>query len=491
MGILSFVRGVFRKMLNFNTIGQAEQVTTPLSAEMTRALQLWSDLYTNHAGWLEPGVVKSMNLPAFISSELARQIVLEMQVNISGKDSAGQTTSEDGEIIQNERSAFLAAEFEKLKSSLRQKLEQGCAAGGMIIKPYPAADGHLYFDATMDWDIYPLSFDNAGNLRDVIIPDFYSDGKHFYTRLERHTAVESESGVRITNRAYKSDARDVLGKEVPLTTVEQWSDLEPDVLVENTDGQLFGWFKSPTANAVDLHSPMGSSCFAKAVDVIREADEQYSRLIWEYEGSELAIDVDSTALKPKKDGTGYETPKLSERLFRAIDIGKGNGDEMYSVFSPSIRDASILNGLNSLLQRVEDLCGLSRGTLSDANDAAKTATELKIQKQRSFATVLDNQKALERCLRDVLRAMDKYATLYGLAPEGEWDVSFEWDDSIIVDSETQMGQLLSLVNAGLMSKVEFRQWYFGESEAQAKAALDVVAGEKEQDFDDAFKLRDS
>lgn len=87
--------------------------------------------------------------------------------------------------------------------------------------------------------------------------------------------------------------------------------------------------------------------------------------------------------------------------------------------------------------------------------------------------------------------MDKYATLYSLAPEGEWDVSFEWDDSIIVDSEVQMGQLLSLVNAELMSKTEFGQWYFGDSEAQAKAALDVVAGEKEQDFDDAFKLRDS
>lgn len=469
-------------MLNFKTIEQAEQVTTPLSAEMANALQRWSDLYTNHASWLKPGVVKSMNLPAFISSELARQIVLEMQVNISGKDANGQTVAKDGEVIQNDRSVFLEAEFKKLLTVLRQKLEQGCAAGGMIIKPYPA-DGHLYFDISLDWDIYPLAFDNAGNLQDVIIPDFYSDGKNFYTRLERHT-VDGDS-VTITNRAYKSDSRVFLGKEVSLDTVERWADLEPEVTIENAEGQLFGWFKFASANTTDLHCPMGASCFSKAIDAIREADEQYSRIIWEFEGSELAVEVDPTAINPKST----DIPKSKERLFRKLDLTKGNNDDLYSVFSPAIRDTSLLNGLNAILQRVEDLCGISRGTISDANDAAKTATELMIQKQRSFATVSDNQKALERCLLDVLRAMDKYATIYGLAPEGEWEASFDWDDSILVDSEARMTQMMTLVNAGIISKSEFRQWYFNESESQASAALEAVHAESAADLEDSFKIR--
>ena len=208
-----------------------------------------------------------------------------------------------------------------------------------------------------------------------------------------------------------------------------------------------------------------------------------NRLLWEYEGGELAVDVDPTALYEKSDGKGNKLPKLTERLFRAVDTG---ADSTYAVFAPTLRDASLVNGLNQLLIRFEDLCGLSRGTFSDANVDARTATELKIVKQRSYATVADNQKALEKCLRDVLRAMDVYATLYGLAPEGEYAASFEWDDSILTDVDQQLQQRLLLVNSGIMSKAELRQWYLGETEAAAEAAVKKIQGEsaKVEDDDD-------
>ena len=95
----------------------------------------------------------------------------------------------------------------------------------------------------------------------------------------------------------------------------------------------------------------------------------------------------------------------------------------------------------------------------------------------------DNQRALETCLRNVLRAMDKYATMYHLAPEGEYDVSFDWDDSIITDSEQQMNEMLMLYNAGIIGKQEFREWYFKETSAQAKAAIEALQQEKLSDME--------
>ena len=192
----------------------------------------------------------------------------------------------------------------------------------------------------------------------------------------------------------------------------------------------------------------------------------------------MAIDVDPTVLRPKKtEGGKLEMPKLNERLFRSVDANKGDGD-LYNVFSPTIRDASLINGLNQHLMRIEDLCGLARGTLSDPNSEARTATELKIVKQRTYATVAENQKALETCLKSVIRAMDVYATTYNLASEGEYDVSFEWDDSIITDSEQQMGERMTLLDAGLISKAEFRMWYFGETEQQAIDSLKKITDEQ-------------
>lgn len=472
--LLNFIRQVVRKILPYRDIETVEHVETPLSNEMANALDLWYSMYLDKADWLKPDTVKSLNLPAFISSELARQIILEMKWKITGKTKNGEVQNEKGGDVMNPRAEYLKAEFEKCIAVLRQKLEQGCAAGGMVVKPY-TKDGHIYFDWTMDWSLYPIAFDDDGNLADVIFRDTFSEGKTIYTRLERHT-VDGQN-VKITQRAFKSNMRDAVGVEVNLSEVSQWAQLKPEATVKNTGGQMFGWFKVASANSIDVDSPMGASCFAKACRTIREADFQYSRLLWEYEGSELAIDVDPTVLRPKKNEKGgMEMPSLNQRLFRAVDADKGDRD-LYNVFSPAIRDGSLVNGLNQLLMRVEDQCGLARGTLSDANTEARTATELRIIKQRSYATVADNQKALERCLTDVIRTMNVWADLYKLAPEGDYEVSFEWDDSIITDSEQQMNEKMMLLDNGIISKTEFREWYFSETKDQASAAIEAVAEE--------------
>lgn len=76
--------------------------------------------------------------------------------------------------------------------------------------------------------------------------------------------------------------------------------------------------------------------------------------------------------------------------------------------------------------------------------------------------------------------MDIYCTLYHITPEGEYEVSYEWDDSILNDSETELANRMTLLNAGLMSKKELRMWYFGETEHQAELALQKVEDENKE-----------
>ena len=467
MGLLTLIgqliERVRSRLIPYKDIASAERIRTPIAPEMARALALWRELYHDRAPWREPGKVKSLNLCAMAAGEIARQVALELKTTID----AG-----DGE-AKNPRSEYLKAQFEGLLEVLRSKLEVGCAAGGMIVKPCPdPATGRIWFDFAPDWSLYPIAFDGAGNLTDVIIPDVFRDGETVFTRLERHRLRGGD--VTITQRAFRSDRAGSLGTEVSLASVARWAALAPEATVAGAGGMLFGWYKVASANTVDADCALGVSVFAKAVEAAREIDLQYSRLLWEFEGGELAVDVDPTALYEKSDGRGRALPRLNERLFRAVDTG---AESTYEVFAPALRDASLVNGLNQLLIRFEDLCGLSRGTFSDANMEARTATELKIARQRSYATVADNQKALEKCLRDVLRAMDVYATLYGLAPAGRWAASFEWDDSILTDVDAQLRQRLLLVSAGAMSKAELRQWYLGESEAQARAAVARIRAE--------------
>lgn len=486
-----FIEGVLRKLITYKDIERAvEDFESPLSAEMENALNEWAEMYKGRAPWLKKNTVYSLGLPAAIAAEIARQVVLELKWNITAKVPEGQGAPEDGSDPMNPRAQYLKDEFEKCIKPLREKVETGCASGGMVIKPYPMGK-HLYFEYVQAWSMYPIAFDGAGNLTDVIFRDIYTMGKYTFTRLERHKLEtkkvpgedEPQTVVTVTQRVFKSDNRDSLGIEVSLKDVPIWAQLQPETTIRNTGGKLLvGWYKVASANTIDLDSPMGVSVFAKARDLIRDADVQYSRMLWEFEGGELAIDVDPLALRGKQtvgaDGSiHYDAPQLNERLFRGVDNGR---DETYHVFSPPLRDGSILNGLNSILQKVEDACGLARGTFSDPTQEAMTATQLRILRKRTYDTIAGNQQALEACLRDVVHAMDVHATLAGLAPEGEYELSFEWDDSIIVDTDQQLNERLALANVGAISRAELRGWYLGETDAQAAAAIAQIDQERMQ-----------
>ena len=90
---------------------------------------------------------------------------------------------------------------------------------------------------------------------------------------------------------------------------------------------------------------------------------------------------------------------------------------------------------------------------------------------------------LEDALRDAVYVTDVYCSLYNITPPGEYEISFEWDDSILVDTEAELEQRMSMINAGISSKLETRMWYFGETENQAKAALQKIEDEKKQSME--------
>ena len=165
---------------------------------------------------------------------------------------------------------------------------------------------------------------------------------------------------------------------------------------------------------------------------------------------------------------GVLLPKGKDRIFRRLDT---EDDSFYQVFNPDIRDESLYNGLNKLLQRVEFNCGLAYGTLSDIQVVEKTAEEIKTSKQRSYSTIVDIQKSLQDSLENLIYGMDYLTTFYGLAPKGEYEVSFHFDDSIIIDEKSEQAILLQEVAAGLIKPEYYLMKRYGVEEEEAKKML--------------------
>lgn len=495
--IWEFIKGVARKLFGKKELEDVLNVNVAMSDKMRDAITLWSQMYRSEAPWIkeptfkDPNRVVSLGLPAFIASEKARMATLEMKSVITdGKSPAGD------EDDLSTRAGYLNAQYKKLLKQIRKQLEYGIALGGLVIKPYIYVDGNIEFSYTTADNFYPVTFDSTGKLICGAFLDTFTSGTVTYTKVEFHSLDVQKNEITVVNKAYKNnktnnyntDVSTYLGTEVPLTDVPVWAHIAPEAKVANVDRLLFSYFRMPEANTVDMTSSLGVSAYSRAVSLIKDADLQYSALLWEFEGGQMAIDIDRDALRVTKTNDGQlieSMDNLQRRLYRKIDLGD---EATYQVFNPNLRDVSYVNGLNTIFMRIEDVCGISRGVISDiTRSEAKTATEMLILKQRSFAANRDIQTALQAALEDAIYVMNVYCDLYNLAPSGDYHVSFEWDDSLINSPDEELARRLQLLNAKIENKVAIRMWYFGETEEQAKAAIAIADAEAEQQAELAAK----
>lgn len=476
MNFFEKLKGVFRRMFAPEDLKIAMNLQPTISSEMKEAIELWEDMYKDQSPWLgEDPNLKSLGIASMIASAKARTATIEMEIKVTG----------DGprkELIED----YIRT---KIEPSIRKQLEYGIALGGLVMKPYvyklagKYKVGLTYVKAT---DVYPISFNSEGEIIECAFIDRIIKKDVIYSKVEVYKLVETT--LKVINKVFKQDNKDVqfvvghaeLGEPIPISEVPEWSGIDESVVINGIDSIMFAYFKMPQANTIDLCSPLGVSGFSKAVDLIKHADELYSDLLWEFEGGQLAIDVDRTALNPLYDSNGNQIqvlPKLQDRLFRKnLDLGD---EATYEVFSPALRDSSIINGLNNVLMHIEDICDLSRGELSMVTyQEARTATEMKILKQRSYSANWDVQKELEKALKNVIHIVDTYCDLYNIVPAGDFEVAYKWDDSILVDSETERNSDVIDITNGLMSRVEYRMKWFGETKEQAIASVKEIDEDK-------------
>lgn len=460
--ILQWIREVFQKMIGQLSVKQVMKVDIAISSAMAEALQLWSSMYENSAPWLNNDI-KSLNLPAAIAGEVARAATIEAEVEITG----------------SARADYLMRQLEPVLDALRELAEKGAAKGGLMLKPYVAGK-KIFVDYVQADMFYPVKFDANGKITACIFADQRQEGNRFFTRLENHEMTDT--GCVIRNMAFKSTSRDALGQQVALDAVEDWAGLEPEATITGIEQPLFAYFRYPLANNIDPTSPLGVSCFSRATDLIRQADELWSNLLWEFESGKRAIYVDVLAFGKDADGLSRLPDK---RLYRTLDAG-GQKDDFFQAWSPDFREAALKSGLNTIFQRIEFNCGLAYGTLSDPANIEKTATEIASSKQRSMATIVDTQKAMETMLDDLVYAMDTWATLANLTPRGTYDVTYSWDDSLIVDHDSQLQTDRQAVSMQIMSKWRYLMRNYGLSEEEAKKWV-IEAQDEQPEEDNLFQ----
>ena len=420
-------------MFSKNDIEKALGVKLPDTPDMAANILLWSRMLSGDAPWCGESV-HSLHLEMGIVREFSNIAVSEMTSSVSVP--------------------ALDAAYQNAIKKLAQRMQAGLASGAMCIKPLP--DGNVqYIPQTA---FVPVRYDAAGRLVEVVFPETIRDGNRWLTRLEWHNLTPA--GLTIVNRAYVSHDENTLGIEISLSIRDEWVNIMPEVHYAGVTRPIYGYYVNPIENTID-GSFAGVSIYGAAADKIRQTDVQFGRLDWEFESGERAVHVDDLALKPRKDkdgNTDNTVARLNKRLYRGLNVTLGANEELFEVFSPEFRDASIINGLEEYKREIEFIVGLAYGDISNPASVEKTATEVIAAKKRKYDTVTAIQNNLRDCLDDLVYALAFYM---GMTLTG-YEFICDFKDSILADEETERSHDMQMVSMGVMSLAEFRSKWMGE-----------------------------
>lgn len=439
-GFKRFWKGIMR-MFGYTTLKQIVGKDITLSDKMIDAINEWKQMLNGRADWITDSIV-SLGIEEGICREFADCALVEMEASVN-----------------NER---LDKIYQKNISSLNENLQEGLALGSFVLKPL----GGTAAEFVSADKIIPISFGDNGKPNDIAFLTVKKVGEtDYFTRFERHYFINGN--LTIENKCFHSQTASDIGLPCSLEAVEEWANIEPGPITYPGMNRMdFGYYRNPIKNKVD-GSACGVSVYDSAVDLIRKADIQCARLDWEYESGERAIHVDNKALKQDKSPGRFGMARLNKRLYRGLNLEAGKDQELLKEYSPEMRDEAFKRGLEEYKREIEFSVGLAYGDLSNAQEVAKTATEIKASKNRKYNRVTAIQNNLYDCLEDFVAGLAFYNSMLNSG----YEFSCKFNDSILTDEETERQQDRQDVSMGVMSHLEYRMKWYNEDEATAKKML--------------------
>lgn len=429
-GIISKVKGWWYKLFDYNKIVSDFGLDMQTSKDVLDAIQEWNKIYNKNEPWIDDNT-KSLHVARTMCEKVAKAVTVEYK----------STCSEP----------YIDNIYQKLLKKKRKYTESMLGKSLIFFRPY--FDGkNIKVNVIQADKFIPVSFDDDDNLLSFILIDQITEGQRVYTRLEYNELKGTT--LLIKNICYEGKLDGiVLFKKISLENVQKWKDIKEEQGIEGVDRIIGGFATMPTTNDLDNSSPIGQPIYHNAIGILKEIDIQYSRILHEFEGTELAVDIDESILPP--DGKGnVRLPKGKERYFRKWNLDETKVKSL-DVFSPAIRDNPLFNGLNEYLIQTENACHLSHGTLAKPEAIEKTATEMKQSKQDYYVTVADIQAALQGAFDDLIYGIYVLCKLYNIPVKTDYTVEYDWDDSILVDKDASRTQALLERNADITSDVQY------------------------------------
>lgn len=445
MKIMEKIKQALAHLLNTSEI---KSLGCNMSPYMEHAVRIWDELF-----YVIDSPPHSLHLVQTITAYMATLATSELTLDAGA--------SQRGKYITDQVTSHI--------QPLVYEAVQLAGAGGMAaVKPY-MAKGEIYAEIIPRDRIYPTRFGANNRIEAGFFTDFAENKEKPVVRLESFDLTSE--GLRIANHAYQMRDNGLLGREIPLDTIQRWAELEEAVQIDHVDRPHFGIIRMPMINNIDA-SPYPISIFANACDTIIELDKTYAQLLWERDTGKRRMILDRTVAgkDPINGKPVIPFRDLTSDYYMTIDMPE---EKPWDDYTPEMRIEKYREAIDMQLRILELQTGFSPGTFQiDVPGGRVTATQIISEDRTTYNTVKAIQeRGMIPGLTDVLYWVDVCAGLYGLAPNGSVSFSVSCGDSIFEDTGIEFQRRKAMADAKYIRPELFTSWYFGVSEEEAREML--------------------
>jgi A118 family predicted phage portal protein len=342
--------------------------------------------------------------------------------------------------------------------------------GGKIVLDYAPAEC-----------ILPISV-RHGVVEEVAFASEVTVDGHSCIYLQLHQLVKNPAGGRqykITNRYFESHETD--GESADYTERA----LPPGVarsLLTGADVPLFALFSPAVVKNLPGGPGLGMAVFSEAVDAAAQVDLAFDNYKQDLFLGGKKVFYNKRLMRPLigADGQQHFIPPDNirrQQFFQVPDAGPDDPPDWHE-YNPDLRVEANSKAVQDALDYFSFKCGLGTRRYRFELDGAKTATEYNGSRQDMVQHANRHQIQIEAALIQIFRAMLWAGkTQLGAPVDPETEITINFDDSYITDSETRRAQYKQDALDGFLPRYRYLMEWYGMSEAEAKQAVQEAGDE--------------
>ena len=363
-----------------------------------------------------------------------------------------------------------------LYSIINQSIEKSGALGteGAVVSVYDLVQNEdgMYLDVSnaktrvdlvdIDW-IYPLSWNNKGITECAFGSVEYKGGQK-YVVLSVHKIDETSGNYIIYNHLFKDNngnLTEITEEQGIMSTFDTKSNIK-----------WFAIFKPLLTNNLFNNSPFGIPHYANAIDNLKAVDIAFDSLKNELIDGRRRTFVRAEMMN-YDDGTQKLTFDPNDTTVYQLPTG-ATKDDMIQSDSDDLRTDKQIETLNTNLNILGNKVGFGENHYHFDGTNLSTATAVVSSNSKLFRRKKKLEIGYESAIFDLVKAICYASSVFGNYTINSENMVIQFDDSIIEDKEAESNRALREVQAGLMSKVEYREKIFGETPEIAEQEIQKI-----------------